>query len=328
MSRASRSGVLVLATGFFLAAGCDRERSAPLDFGDVKPIEPKATMVVPTLDTPVEAGKSAVWCATFQLAWSRLARNALREPPIVRGAEELSKRLNSASFSEANLPEGTFYAAAGWMRDGTADWIRKEMAAKFPAASPPDLGVTSETLAVAYAYLQVRLKFKDTFFDNLEPLHFTDSTGKKTAVKSFGLRRVDAGTQFDLRDQMAVLYQQGDRERGPEEFIIDPSKGSDPIQLVLACIPQEETLERTIEAAEGRIAGPKPWRVDFLTLGPYDVFLVPNLEFKLQHRFSELEGRDKTFLNEGFETLWIDGAPRRFSFGSTTAAPSWSPRPI
>src|SRR5438552_18000947 len=32
----------------------------------------RQTAIVPTLDTPVPEGKSAVWCASFQLAWDRL----------------------------------------------------------------------------------------------------------------------------------------------------------------------------------------------------------------------------------------------------------------
>ena len=34
--------------------------------------ELKQTAFVPTLDTPIPDGKSAVWCASFQLAWDKL----------------------------------------------------------------------------------------------------------------------------------------------------------------------------------------------------------------------------------------------------------------
>ncbi len=314
MIRSAGRSVLVLAVSSVLSCGGERERETPAELREIETLDLKATAIVPTLDTPVERGKSAVWCATFQLAWNRLWKEILREPPIVRGAEALSKRLNNASYPEADLPEGTFYAAAGLMRDGIGDRIRKEMAAKFPAARPPDIGANRGTVAVAYAYLQAGLKFKNPFFDNQEPLHFADTTGRKTAVKSFGVRRDDSGAQMVLRDLVAVLHQAGDRGPRPEEFILDPSKDSDPVQLVLACIPWEETLERTIAAAEKRIAERKRLGRDTVTLGANDVLLVPNLEFKLQHHFGEIEGADKTFLNKGFEGFWIGKALQTILF--------------
>jgi hypothetical protein len=78
----------------------------------------KQTIVVPMLDTPIPEGKSAVWCATFQVAWNRLKEDVAKGPVLVEGAEQVADRLNLADFSEADLPPRTFYAAAGIAKDG------------------------------------------------------------------------------------------------------------------------------------------------------------------------------------------------------------------
>lgn len=73
----------------------------------------KQTVIVPTLDTPPPAGKNAIWCASFQMAWGRLAKDTPKDPIQVKNAEAVAERLNQARFSENDLVPGTFYAAAG-----------------------------------------------------------------------------------------------------------------------------------------------------------------------------------------------------------------------
>ncbi|HEV2950204.1 MAG TPA: hypothetical protein VGX70_22690, partial [Gemmataceae bacterium] len=43
----------------------------PLSF-DGKSEALQQTIMVPTLDTPIPEGKSAIWCVSFQIAWNRL----------------------------------------------------------------------------------------------------------------------------------------------------------------------------------------------------------------------------------------------------------------
>ena len=53
------------------------------------------TAFVPTLDTPIPDGKSAVWCASFQLAWDKLKEDVIKGPVEITNAviEENGKRL-------------------------------------------------------------------------------------------------------------------------------------------------------------------------------------------------------------------------------------------
>jgi hypothetical protein len=58
----------------------------------------RRTVIVPTLDTPIPEGKSAVWCASFQLAWNRLKADVAKGPVGVANAEEVARRLNEEGF--------------------------------------------------------------------------------------------------------------------------------------------------------------------------------------------------------------------------------------
>src|SRR5580700_205659 len=59
----------------------------------------KRTVVLPTLDSPVEAGKSAVWCATLPLAWQQLESDASKGPFDIEGAKDLCRSLRNSPDS-------------------------------------------------------------------------------------------------------------------------------------------------------------------------------------------------------------------------------------
>lgn len=115
----------VIAAG--ILAGCGRGSGGGPGGTAEREVGPSEVTVVPTLDAPIVPGRSTVWCASFQAAWNRLAKDIVKAPPVVKGAEELCRRLNGTSPVEADLPVGAFYAAAGWTKDGIQERIRKEM---------------------------------------------------------------------------------------------------------------------------------------------------------------------------------------------------------
>src|SRR5262249_25434097 len=63
----------------------------------------RQTIVVPALDSPIPEGKSALWCASFQLAWDRLMKDVAKGPVEVQNAETVARRLNGAAYPEASL---------------------------------------------------------------------------------------------------------------------------------------------------------------------------------------------------------------------------------
>ncbi len=256
------------------------------------------TQVVPTLQNPIARDQSAVWCGTLGLAWRQLQSDVTRTPIALRGAEKLAGWLNKEPAIE--LEPEHYYVAAGLYRDGILERIRRELPARFPNAPLPEFGVPKDPpVAMAYAYLEVALKYQFEFWENQEPLQFTDAQGKATPVRSFGIRAGDKTGGF--RSQVGVLF----RERG--EFALDLSTESKPYQVVVAKVPVKPTLAETLAELDRRIAAARPGE-----LGSEAVMLVPTMCWRVQHRFRELER--KPLLMPGWERTWLDEVGQMIDF--------------
>src|SRR5262249_6154991 len=200
------------------------------------------------------------------------------------------------------------YAAAGLAKDSIVERIQAQMASKFPNVPRPELDVPPAG-AVAYAYLAASAKYDYPFFENDEPFLFMDSAGKQTAVGSFGIRKKDEYAYHRLRQQVHVLYSPRKAimsEKEIPEFILDPCKTSQPYQIVLARVKRRPTLAETLVDVEQKLAvkpAPDPY---MSKLNPQDTLLVPNIGWKVSHRFKELEGKDKQFLNPALRGLYLD----------------------
>jgi hypothetical protein len=275
------------------------------------------TVIVPTLDTPIPKGKNIIWCGSFQMAWSHLGDDVIGEPPQVAGAEEICARLNAAQFSEADLPPDSYYAEAGYVRDGIRERIADEMQRRF--GRKPELSAAHpEEVIVAYAFLRANVPFSIPFFDNREEFVFTDWKGEKTSVKSFGIRPKDEAAYRQLRAQVEVLCAGWDPSKhsiGLAEYILDPCRDSEPYQLILALVEPKPTLQDTLADVEHKIATePDPRRWPPHELGPNDVLLIPNFDWEITHHFAEMEGRERVFLNQGFGDLYLGRAEELVRF--------------
>jgi hypothetical protein len=292
-----------------------KDRPPPMPFDDTSD-RLQQTVIVPTLDSPIPEGKSAIWCVTFQLAWNRLKDDVAKEPIQLTNAQPIADRLNRADHSEDDVGPDAVYAAAGLARDGIVERIRAQMASKFPKAPRPELDVPLGG-AVAYAYLAASAKFDYPFFENDETFLFVDSAGKQTAVGSFGIRRKDDYAYNRLRQQVQVLYCPQEAlwsEQEIPEFILDPCKTSQPYQIVLARVDRKPTLAETLADVDQRIATQPAPDAFMSQLHPRDTLLVPNIVWRVSHRFKELEGNDKQFLNPALRGLYLDTALQTIQF--------------
>jgi len=276
------------------------------------------TVIVPTLDTPMPKGKNVIWCSSFQIAWNKLKDDVIKAPIRVENAEEVARRLNAAPQTAKDLPDGSYYAVAGFVKDGIVDLIKKEMQARFQRRPQLDENYSPEEI-LAYTYLEANVKFKIPFFERREPLMFKDSKGRETAVSGFGAgsRYEDAKTSSEIRDQVEILYSVWAKDSKaiaiPDEFILDPCRYTSPIQIILACVKPVETLADTLADMEKKISAAKleDWQK---YLGSEEILFVPDIFYKVTHRFKELEGQDKIVLNKGFESYFIDTALQIIEF--------------
>lgn len=286
--------------------------------------ELERTRILLSLDSAIEPGKNAVWCASFLSAWKALQNDLAGEPVKLQGAEAYCEALNSAIDPGDDLPQ-TSYANVGWVQEGIIETIRKDIREMFPAKEPPSFPEIIPNSFLAYAYLEANVTFTLPYFQNRKPLVFTDSKGSKTEVSSFGIRHEDEYAYFALRRQPKILYASPDREKfvRVKEFAVDLCLDSQPSQIVVARVSPEPTLSATLSKVELRIsqtasgvASLKREHPDLKfhqpTFGVNDVLLVPDMFWRISHRFAELVGR--YFKNTKLEGQRMDEAMQEIVF--------------
>jgi hypothetical protein len=273
----------------------------------------KATDVVATLDTPIRAGKNAVWCASFLSAWKTLETDLAKGPISLQGSPQLAASLNAAADPRAQIPPESLYVAAGWNQKGIIAQISDDLKRRFPAKARPTFPGIRPDSFVAYAYLEASLKFSIPYFQNRKPMVFSDSGGKKTELASFGVGEEDAYAYFKLRRQPKVLFKTADKRNisRAAECVLDLDCNSQPNQIVLALMEPRASLAATLAAVEERVASAKPVAHSG-NLGPNDVLLVPDIVWRISHRFAELEGRE--FANTALKGQRMDVAQQDIQF--------------
>lgn len=262
------------------------------------------TVVLPTLETTIPAGKSAIWCATLAMAWQEMEKTIYKQRIDFEDGK-LGRELSDTPLPA--LAPAAYYVAAGYFEDGIMDRIRRGMAAKFPVATVPNIDPPPGPRAsVAFAYLEASVLFKHQFRHNPEALSFVDSEGRRTPVHAFGIREKDKNRGVDsYRAQVEILFRQG------STFGLDMSKQTETYQVVVARLDRKESLKtmlaemhkRTIEARLKKARN---------VLGDESVLLVPAMNWRVEHEFTEL--RDKHVLNPGFEKDFVYRALQMIQF--------------
>ncbi len=308
-------GLPVVMVG--LLAGCERSGYQPVEVPPISTRELKATEVVLTLDTPLAKSGSAVWCATFQVAWNHLRDDVFHEPLKVANAEDVVDRLNQSPVTNDVLPAGTYYAAAGRHSDGVVEKIQREMAKRFPSAGVP--GFEETTGFVTYSYLESVVRFTTPFSNTRRPIRFRGSSGRIHRVAGFG---VYEGRDFDLAAKQAaqvkVLFVESEKEgsggSAMKSFAVDLTADQSRQQVLLAVMPRAGSLQETLDELDRRISQWNP-REGERKLSVVDRLAIPNVVFHLEHQFAELQGKEKAILNPGeFRGLFIMQAQQSIRF--------------
>ncbi len=277
----------------------------------------KQTRVVATLDAALDPSVNTIWCATLNAAWKEL-QEASEQPPSLAGAEAMCAALNSARDTRPDLPAGQSFSAAGAADQGILQKIDSGVRRLFPHRPVPSFpGIAPDSL-VLYGYLETKLGFTIPYFQNDQPLRFTDGQGHSTPVRSFGIRKQDDYAYRKLRNQVGLLYR-GERQEQPlnkqaarVDFAIDLCRDSKPAQLVIARVPPEATLAETLAELDRRITAYAKTDWAGHGFGPNDVLLVPEMAWHIVHRFAELEG--KPFSGPAWSGKRIDVCQQEIQF--------------
>ena len=279
----------------------------------------KQTSIIATLDSPFPKYHNVIWCSTFQMAWDVLKNYIIGEPVEVIAAEELAGSLNAAEFSDKDIEGESYFAAAGLLGEGIIEEIQDEMAQLFPSEPAPVFDgideLSLETI-IAYSYLNADIEFEYPFYISDNEFEFQSSDGTISEITSF-CTLSDADNSDMVREQVDVLYYKQDEQTGQSEFAVDLCTYTNPYQVVLACVPQQKTLGKTVDYAEqkiseftqdpdyGQMRKLRPATVGGRTGAPQpaETLAVPDMLYKLTHHFAELEGKaigNQPWLDQGY----------------------------
>ena len=289
---------------FLLKMAFDRSREKKPTFaGDSSKLG--RTVILPTMDTPIVPGKNNIWCSSFQLAWNEMKDVVIKEPIKVIDAEELSRRLNNANQKKSDLLEDSYYIAAGRTSDGIREKIRSDMARRFPSVELPPFNPAD--VLIAFAYLEAYVKFKEPYRQYHRPMLFTDSAGKRTDVKSFGVWHGHQKKYRPTCEQIDVLYCKTDENYMVTEFALDLCRHTEPYQIIVALTEPNESLEHTILDLQAKIDNSQTKQFDY-----GDKLLVPEMYWDITHHFTEL--LDKPLSNERYQDLAVSEALQMIKF--------------
>ena len=146
---------------------------------------------------------------------------------------------------------------------------------------------------VSYSYLEAYISFTKPFKQSEHALSFTDSAGIQTPVKSFGVWGKHDDKLKPVREQVDVLYYKSLDDRWHCEFALDLCKYTEPYQIVVAITEQKESLAKTYESLQQKINEDRSDSEKGFSrvLKSSDILRVPDMFWKIDHHFAELEGK-------------------------------------
>jgi hypothetical protein len=276
---------------------------------EIDSTELKETSILPAFESPLPKSVNAIWCSSIQVAWDKLTTDLAGEPIRLEGAEEVVELLNNSRANADDLAPESYFATAGRLTEEFINGLRDGLRAKFPEKSPPDLRPSGNILA--YAYLEILLKFGNPYFILEDGLFFTDSRGNGTPVKGFGVDK-ESRDAAEVRNQVGVLFYYVDTENPDvKEFAADLDTASETYQVVAAMVQPKDSLAATFDYIQTR-AAEYPGGEEYRRFRYQDELKVPEMAWKISHRFKELE--EKTFLNESLSDQSIDTALQIIEF--------------
>ncbi|MHB1000329.1 MAG: hypothetical protein ACYC27_13895 [Armatimonadota bacterium] len=241
--------------------------------------ELKGTIVTPHLEQKIVPDKNILWCSTFQLAWNELM--TLGEGPVtLEPYSPAADILNKKTATKDDLDDASYVAMAGFIEDGAIDKIKQELNRKFNGQESPDLLNNAPAAGfIAYGYLFKSLPFEWAFDRFSEDLEFQDKP-----VESFGIQQY-------LPDEDLMEARQGKQvsiidARDNDDFIIELKTLQVNDRLILAKVPPESTLQKTVHMVQERMQHAEP-----LELSESVDMYIPVLDFDLLKSYSEVQGR-------------------------------------
>ena len=252
------------------------------------------TAISPYLEAKLDSINNTLYCASFQMAWSKMRNQVIKEDIQLADSPLTASQLNRQLLGNDDVSNGSYVAEAGVLSKELIERVNRELREKFGEQGGESFKIpqaeTGERTIIAYAYLQKNLEFRREFEKLTDPVSF-HGNGNSAPVVAFGIDKFTYSNHRHekLQNQVAIFDYRDDND-----FILSLTSKSDDDEIILAKIKPGENLLDTYQAVARRInTGKKTeiWENESLK--------IPKIDFDLSHSFAELEG--KRLLNSGWE---------------------------
>lgn len=261
----------------------------------------KNTTFVASSNAEFDPHENKLWCASLKLACEAFVE-ATRPKRNPAAQNELLAAILMDPFHSSMLDPQSYVAVAGLEADELIETAQAELDAKFGHGRDPILDQFQDSdLPLAYAFLAKAMHFETEFEDNFEmPFSFGESD-----VESWGLPNFDPMIEHQMRQakQIRMLHY-----ANRDDFVMElVPEGKD--RIVLARLKPGRTLAETWKAVQRHrtaFPGLEPAARKELEWREGDRFLMPKLDFDLNHVFSPLEfGVEGVGLATALQTLRV-----------------------
>ena len=281
----SRHGLGIAHFPTFCATALEGDSySSPPAAFDGNAAELRATDMVPTLDTPLTSGHSAVWCAGTSAMWKALEREVTHGPVKIEGGLPEADRLNAAPDPTNDLRPECLFADAGLVSQGIVERIRHGVAEKFPQKTLPTFPGLSPQGIVAYAFLEADVTFEVMYDENPFPLQFHGSDGTTVRTLSFG---VPLGNRNNAKNPRILYLSDFSDPLGSKDCAIELDANPVKDQVVVAYTDGRGTIQEMYESVQRKIRAAS--MEDAFTYA--DTLEVPTIVFSVQNDFPTIVGK-------------------------------------
>jgi hypothetical protein len=223
-------------------------------------------------------GRNNVYCATFKLAWDQAEAGGLAadagESPFIEG-------LRLLRFHESDLSSDCFTVLCD-----TPEACMAAVSESFPGADAMLPKEIPSGTPVAFAYLRKELPFREAFDRLDDPLEFGNGPDT-TQVSVFGnedFQEYSERMTLHRRQITVVDYQDKD------DFVIRLNTMSEDDAVVLAKVPPNETLHRTVRAVQSRVRNGYSEQHERSKIQDGEAFVIPVVSLHLLRKYPELAG--------------------------------------
>lgn len=259
------------------------------------------TTISPYLEAPVDSANNTLYCAAFQMAWSKMRNQVVKEDIRLADSPLSARQLNRQLLGNDDVSNSSYVAEAGVLSQDLIERINNELRKKFDNQEGESFRIpqtsTGERSIIAYAHLQKNLEFR-TEFEKLATPVFFQADGSPIPVGAFGIEKLSHSNHLHQKLQgQVVIYDY----RDDNDFILSLRSKSDEDEIILAKVKPGKDLLVTYQTVAERIGnGNKTMLLENESLK------IPKIDFDLSHSFTELEG--KRLLNNGWEGWQVTNA--------------------